>query len=124
MKTAATILTGLVAFLHFGFMYIEMFLWQSDFGLKTFGMTPEVAANSAVLAMNQGLYNGLLAGGLVWSFITKNENSKLVLRTAILTMIVIAGGFGAATAKLSILFTQATPAALALLFTRLSKSAS
>ncbi|MCE9598927.1 MAG: DUF1304 domain-containing protein [Spirochaetia bacterium] len=123
MKTTATILTGLVALLHFGFMYLEMFLWQSEFGLKTFGMTPEVAANSAVLAMNQGLYNGLLAGGLVWSFITKNENSRLVIRTVILTMIVIAGGYGAATAKFSILFTQALPAALALLLTRLSKPA-
>ena len=65
MRIVANILVALVAALHAGFLALEMFLWTTPFGLKTFNMTPEVAASSAVLAANQGLYNGFLAAGLI-----------------------------------------------------------
>ena len=64
MSIVANILVALVAALHAGFLVLEMFLWTTPFGLKTFNMTAEVAASSAVLAANQGLYNGFLAAGL------------------------------------------------------------
>jgi len=57
----------LVALLHVYFLVLEMFLWQTPFGMNTFGTSPEVAASSAVLAANQGLYNGFLAAGLFWA---------------------------------------------------------
>ncbi len=120
MKLAASIFTGLVAVLHLLFMCLEMFLWQSDFGLKTFGMSPEQAAHSAVLAMNQGFYNGLLAAGLIWSFFLSNAETRKMVRTFFLGAVVAAGVFGAATAKVSILFTQALPALLGLIFVRMS----
>ena len=67
MKTITITAVTLVAVLHGYFLVLEMFLWQTPFGMKTFGTTPEVAASSAVLAANQGLYNGFLAAGLLWA---------------------------------------------------------
>src|SRR5260370_36182411 len=62
----ANILVALVAVLHIYFLVLEMFLWTKPLGLKTFRNSPEKAADSAVLAANQGLYNGLLAPCLIW----------------------------------------------------------
>lgn len=59
-------LTALVALIHVYIVYLEMVLWDTPTGRKTFGTTPEFAAASKVLAANQGLYNGFLAAGLVW----------------------------------------------------------
>lgn len=74
-------------------------------------MTPEAAASSAVLAMNQGLHNGFLAAGLAWGLAAGRRDVKLFF----LGCVIVAGVFGALTAKPSILFTQAVPGAIALL---------
>jgi putative membrane protein len=110
MNAVATVLTGLVALSHLGILVLEMFFWNHPVGRRIFGMTPEVSASSAVLAANQGLYNGFLAAGLVWALGAGRRDLKLFF----LGSVVIAGVFGAATAKTSILFTQGLPAALAL----------
>src|SRR5687767_11890858 len=57
----------LVAALHLWFLVLEMFLWDRPLGRRTFGMTPDKAAVTKPLAMNQGLYNGFLAAGLLWA---------------------------------------------------------
>ena len=113
MKIIANLLVGLVALLHLGFLVLEMFLWTTPFGLKTFNMTPEVAASSKVLAANQGLYNGFLAAGLVWGLLARENGTAI--KAFFLACVIVAGIFGAATAKPTILFVQAIPAALALL---------
>ncbi len=64
----ANALVALVAALHVYFLVLEMFLWTRPLGLKTFGNSLEKANDSAVLAANQGLYNGFLAAGLVWGW--------------------------------------------------------
>jgi putative membrane protein len=69
MAMTADILVGFVAVLHVYFLILEMFLWNRPFGMKTFGFTPEFASVTKSLAMNQGLYNGFLASGLVWGLI-------------------------------------------------------
>jgi len=61
VKATANVLIGLVALSHVGFLVLEMFFWDHPIGRRIFGMTPEVSASSAVLAANQGLYNGFLA---------------------------------------------------------------
>ena len=66
MELAASILIGIVAALHIYFMILEMFLWDKPYGLRVFGHSLESAKASKVLAMNQGLYNGFLAAGLLW----------------------------------------------------------
>jgi putative membrane protein len=113
MKAIANLLVAVVALLHVGFLVLEMFMWTTPFGLRTFNMTPEVAASSKVLAANQGLYNGFLAAGLVWGLLAKENGTAI--KIFFLGCVIVAGLFGAATAKPSILFVQALPAALALL---------
>jgi len=65
----ANIVVALVAALHVYFLILEMFLWTKPLGLKTFRNSLEKATDSAVLAANQGLYNGFLAAGLVWGLV-------------------------------------------------------
>ena len=122
MRVIANVLVTLVAALHAGFLVLEMFLWTTPFGLETFHMTPEVAASSKVLAANQGLYNGFLAAGLVWGLFAKANATSI--KVFFLGCVIVAGVFGAATAKPSILFVQALPAALALLAVLVSRRAS
>lgn len=110
MKLLAKTLTALVAVLHLGFLTLEMFFWDHPVGRKIFSMTPEVSASSAVLAKNQGLYNGFLAAGLIWGIWKERRDIKVFF----LVCVVIAGIFGGLTAKTSILFTQALPALIAL----------
>src|SRR5579859_7015248 len=69
MKWIADGAVAVVAFLHFWFLVLEMFLWQKPLGLKTFGMGKKLAKDTAILAKNQGLYNGFLAAGLGWSLV-------------------------------------------------------
>jgi putative membrane protein len=108
----ASIAIIIVAVLHAGFLVLEMFLWKTAFGRKTFALTKEFAEESAKLAANQGLYNGFLAAGLVWGLIPPGYN--LEIKTFFLACVIIAGVFGAITVKKSILFIQAVPAAVAL----------
>ncbi len=112
MNIVINILVGLVAFLHIYFLVLEMFLWDKPFGLKTFNQTLEAATASKVLAMNQGLYNGFLAAGLIWGLCLGEEGHSIKL--FFLACVVIAGIFGGLTASRKILFIQALPAALAL----------
>ena len=109
----ANILIGLVALLHAGFLVLEMFLWERPLGLRLFGQTREAAAASRVLAMNQGLYNGFLAAGLVWGLLLGEAGHAVKL--FFLACVIIAGIFGAVTASSRILLVQALPAALAVL---------
>src|SRR4029079_5638260 len=77
VRVIGNILVALVALLHAGFLVLEMFLWNTPFGLRTFNMAPEVAASSAVLAANQGLYNGFLSAGLVWGLIARGNATAI-----------------------------------------------
>lgn len=118
MMIIANILVGLVALLHVYFLILEMFLWDKPYGLKTFGHKPDFARASRTLAMNQGLYNGFLAAGLVWGLIAGPAGKEITL--FFLLCVIIAGVFGGFTASRKILLFQALPAVLALVFTLLS----
>jgi putative membrane protein len=110
MSILANVLVSFVALLHLLFLVLEMFLWTKPFGRKTFGLTKELAEASAKLAANQGLYNGFLAAGLIWGIAANLFEVKVFF----LVCVIVAGVFGAFTAKRSILFVQALPGALAL----------
>jgi putative membrane protein len=111
MNILANILVAIVALLHIGFLALEMFFWDHPIGRKRFGLTPEFSKASASLAANQGLYNGFLAAGLVWGLIAGDASIKIFF----LVCVVIAGIYGAITARRSILYIQALPGLLALL---------
>ena len=99
-----------VALEHLGFLVLEMFLWTKPAGRRIFGLTPELAQSSKALAANQGLYNGFLAAGLIWSLY-----AGFSAQVFFLSCVIVAGIFGAITAKRTILWIQALPAAIALL---------
>jgi putative membrane protein len=115
MSTIANILVALVAVLHIYFLILEMFLWTKPRGLKTFGNSLEKARETAVLAANQGLYNGFLAIGLIWGLIHPNPVFAFQIKVFFLLCVVAAGVYGAASVSMRILYVQALPAAVALL---------
>ena len=119
MKKAAAALVAIVAIEHIYILILEMFLWTKPAGLRSFGLTPEFAEQTAVLAANQGLYNGFLAAGLIWGLIRGEDG--ISIRVFFLVCVIVAGIFGAITAKPSILFVQAVPALIALVVTLLAR---
>jgi putative membrane protein len=110
MKLLAHVAVGFVALLHMGFLVLEMFFWDHPVGERVFQLPRDVLHASASLAANQGLYNGFLAAGLVWGLVTSRRDVKVFF----LACVIVAGVFGAVTAKTSILFMQALPASIAL----------
>ena len=110
MSTVANVLVGLVAALHAYFLVLEMFLWTTPTGRRTFGLDAEFAEQTKALAANQGLYNGFLVAGLVWGLVADRTDVQVFF----LVCVVVAGVYGAATVNKRILFVQAVPALLAL----------
>jgi putative membrane protein len=112
MTMAANAVVALVALLHAYFLVLEMFLWDKPAGLKAFKLTPERAADTKVLAANQGLYNGFLAAGLLWGLWLGAAGGPV--KVFFLACVLVAGIYGAATVGRKILFIQAVPAAVGL----------
>ncbi|AYL06014.1 TPA: DUF1304 domain-containing protein [Enterobacter kobei] len=109
----ATVLIAVVAFIHLYILVLEMFLWDTRTGHKAFNLSPEFARETRALAANQGLYNGFLAAGLLWSLWLGEEGVHVAI--FFLACVLIAGLFGAVTASRKILYVQALPALAALL---------
>ncbi|WP_264521614.1 DUF1304 domain-containing protein [Flavobacterium sp. N1994] len=103
------------AALHVYILWLEMFAWTT-YGKKVFKTIPEDQfEKTKVMAANQGLYNGFLAAGLIWSlFITDVTWSKYIA-IFFLACVLVAGVYGAMTASKRIFFVQAVPAILGLL---------
>ena len=116
MIFARNILILIVALLHLYFLVLEMFLWTKPFGLKTFGQSFEKAQASAVLAANQGLYNGFLFAGLLWGLMAANSVVGFQFQVFFLGCVVVAGMYGGLTVSRRIFFIQSVPAAVALAF--------
>ena len=112
MRTIADAAVVLVAILHLYFLVLEMFLWTRPFGMRAFGLTPEFARATRVLAANQGLYNGFIAAGLAWGLALGGAGRAIVV--FFLGCVLVAGVFGALTASRRILWVQAAPGAIAL----------
>jgi putative membrane protein len=113
MATIAAILVAIVAAIHVYIVILEMFLWRTPRGLKSFGTTQAFADESATLAANQGLYNGFLVAGLVWGLVASDPVGFQV-KVFFLACVIVAGVYGAATVSRRILVVQAVPAAVAL----------
>ncbi len=118
MSLAANLVVALIALLHVWFLILEMFLWDKPSGRRAFGLTAEFAAQSKVLAANQGLYNGFLAAGLAWGLWLGHNGTDIKL--FFLGCVLIAGVFGGLTASRKILVIQALPALIGLVLVVLS----
>jgi putative membrane protein len=113
MEIIANALILLVVAIHVYIVILEMFLWRTERGMKSFGTDQAFADASASLAANQGLYNGFLVAGLIWGLIAADPIGFQV-KVFFLACVVVAGLYGAATVNRRILVVQAVPAALAL----------
>jgi putative membrane protein len=114
LQSLSTFLTAFIALLHFYFLVLEMFFWTKPRGLKVFGNTLAKAQDSAVLAANQGLYNGFLAAGLIWGVVARDVAQSLTVKTFFLSCVAIAGCYGGHSVHKKIFFIQAAPAIVTL----------
>lgn len=111
----AKIIIALVALLHLYFLWLEMFAWTTR-GRKVFrGFPKELFEPTKVLAANQGLYNGFLAAGLLWSLLIKDPLWQGYVAYFFLGCVAVAGLYGGMTASKKILIVQALPALLGII---------
>lgn len=113
---ASKVIAIVVAFLHVYFLALEMFFWTEPLGLKAFRNTLEKALQTKVLAANQGLYNGFLAVGLLWSVFHPNLEFALQIRGYFFLCVLVAGIYGAYSVSRKIFFIQGLPALVGLIF--------
>ena len=115
MSYVAATLVALVALEHIYILVLEMFLWTTPTGRRAFGMKPEQAEATKVMAANQGLYNGFLAAGLIWGLLHPDVAFSSQIQLFFLGCVLVAGLYGGATASRKIFVIQALPAAIAIL---------
>ncbi|WPR75052.1 DUF1304 domain-containing protein [Algoriphagus sp. NG3] len=119
MELLTDILIGAIAALHLYFLYFEMFAWET-IGKKTFKSLPaELFPKTKGLAANQGLYNGFLVAGLVWSLLIDDPRWSFYVAVFFLSCVLVAGIFGALTASKKIFWVQGFPALVALVLLHL-----
>ena len=110
MEYVVNFLIGIVAALHLYFLYFEMFAWTTK-GRKVFrNFPPELFEPTKSMAANQGLYNGFLAAGLIWSYFIDDNYWSNNVGLFFLGCVAVAGIYGALTVTKKIFFIQALPA--------------
>jgi putative membrane protein len=116
MEIIAKLLVGFIALEHIYILYLEMFAWETK-GKKVFkgAMPDELFRPTKTLAANQGLYNGFLAAGLIWSLLITDLAWSKNVALFFLACVAIAGIYGSMTAARKIFYVQALPALLGLL---------
>lgn len=120
MGIAARIVIVFVALLHLYFLWFEMFAWTTR-GRKIFKQfPPDLFEPTKTMAANQGLYNGFLSAGLIWSLFINDPVWQINIAVFFLGCVLIAGIFGAFTASRKIFFVQGIPALIGLLLVLLS----
>ncbi|TBX70189.1 DUF1304 domain-containing protein [Flavobacterium silvisoli] len=115
MNLLSQLIIGFIAVLHLYILWLEMFAWTTR-GRKVFKHIPEEQFEKTKIIMaNQGLYNGFLATGLIWSLYISDTDWSSNIAIFFLTCVLIAGIYGAMTASKRIFLIQAVPAILGLL---------
>ncbi|MCL9661607.1 DUF1304 domain-containing protein [Paenibacillus hunanensis] len=116
----ASIMIAIVALEHLYILVMEMFLWTTPRVMKTFGTNPEHAELTRSMAANQGLYNGFLAAGLIWSLLHPDATIAYQLALFFLACVIVAALYGGLSVKRSILLMQGLPAVIAFLLVLIS----
>lgn len=115
MNLLSKIIVGFVAFIHLYILWLEMFVWTTK-ARKVFKTIPsDMFEKTKVMAANQGLYNGFLAAGLIWSLFISNEIWTKNVALFFLSCILVAGIYGAFTVSKRIFYVQSIPAILGIL---------
>ncbi|MFK7994528.1 MAG: DUF1304 domain-containing protein [Granulosicoccus sp.] len=112
MSHLISLIVGVIALLHLYIAWFEMFAWTTK-GPEVFSSFPsELFEPTVSMAANQGLYNGFLAAGLIWSLFIRDSVWKYRVALCFLLFVAVAGIFGAFTVSQRILFVQTLPSAL------------
>jgi putative membrane protein len=120
MELASKVIIGLVAALHLYFLYFEMFAWETT-GRKIFRQFPaDLFPKTKALAANQGLYNGFLVAGLIWSLLISDPIWADKIALFFLGCVLVAGIYGAFTASKKIFWVQGMPALVGIILVLLS----
>ncbi|MEM7485899.1 MAG: DUF1304 domain-containing protein [Bacteroidota bacterium] len=115
MIYVAKVFIVLVAVMHFYFLWLEMFAWTTK-GKKVFRNFPkDLFEPTKAMAANQGLYNGFLAAGLLWSLLIQNPDWQIYVALFFLGCIVVAGIYGGYSVSKKIFMVQAVPAIFGIL---------
>ena len=121
MLVVANIVVIVVVLVQIWALALEMFLWNKPTGLRTFGQSLEQAQSSAVLAANQGLYNGLFAACLIFGLLYPEPTAALHFKTFVLACIVVAGAYGGITVGFRLFLFQGVPAIVAIILLWLAR---
>ena len=106
------ILIGIIALFHCYILWFEIFAWETKGRRVIRAYQKDLFSQTKVMAANQGLYNGFLAGGLIWTFFIQNIEWQNNVALFFLSCVAIAGIFGGITADKKIVFIQAVPAVI------------
>ncbi len=121
MELFPRILVLLIAAEHLYILWMEMFAWKTAGKKMLPAFEPSFFEETRVLAANQGLYNGFLSAGLIWSLLVGNAIWAVRISAFFLSCVIIAGVYGALTSSKTIFFKQALPAILALFILLVSR---
>lgn len=115
METVAKITVGFVAAIHLYILWLEMFAWTTKARKVFRGFPQELFEKTKPMAANQGLYNGFLAAGLIWSLTIADAQWSANVALFFLGCVFVAGLYGAATVQKKIFIVQSVPAMVGLL---------
>ncbi len=116
MELTAKIITVIVALLHLYFLWLEMFAWTTK-AKKVFKKFPEhLFEPTRAMAANQGLYNGFLSAGLLWSLLITDALWSVYVAVFFLGCVAVAGIYGALTVSKKIFYIQGLPALVGIAF--------
>ncbi|MFT4667343.1 MAG: putative membrane protein [Polaribacter sp.] len=120
MEIASKVVIALVAVLHIYILWLEMFAWTTK-GRKVFKTIPQdMFEPTKVMAANQGLYNGFLAAGLIWSLLITDPEWSWNVGFFFLACVLVAANYGAYSVSWSIFKTQGVPALIGIVLLLLS----
>ena len=114
MSILAFILILFVAIEHYYILILEMYFNESETVQRNFGLDSKFLKDERVKKMlaNQGLYNGFLASGLMWS-LTESGEFQFQIAIFFLICIICAAIYGSVTVSKKIFLLQGMPALMA-----------
>lgn len=115
MNTLSQVIISFIALLHLYFLWLEMFAWTTK-APKVFTNFPkDLFQKTKAMAANQGLYNGFLAAGLIWSLFISDEIWSTNIALFFLNCILVAAIYGAYSVSKKIFYIQGLPAIVGIL---------
>lgn len=115
MIVVAKCIVAFVAILHLYFLWLEMFAWTTK-APKVFRNFPkDLFEPTKSMAANQGLYNGFLSAGLIWSLFIEDSSWSMNIAIFFLGCVAVAGIYGALSVSKRIFYIQGLPAILGIL---------